>query len=208
MLHSVRNKWLGTAVLTIATAFIQPAIVSAQNSGVAGDNTHRFMWRGTDSRISLWKLDSGLNPLFAREYGPFFGWLPIALTTANNGTSYVLWRHTNGTISIWTVDANLNFSGSHQYGPFDGWIAESLSVDTNSNDRVRVIWKDTDGRAAIWIVNPNLTLGPSRGFGPFFGYVPSAGANVALTKSSDDVDRQATAAMATPSAVPSQMPQQ
>jgi hypothetical protein len=161
------------------------------------------MWRGTDSRISLWRLDNtnNINLVAFHEYGPYFGWQPIALTTANNGYSYVLWRSTGGSVALWRVDANLNFvSGSPGFGPYNGWTAESLRVDTNTTNRVRVLWRGTDGAVAIWIVDPALNLIASRVYGASFGYDPTSGAvaqsDQTLESTGDqEVDKKAAAAM-------------
>jgi hypothetical protein len=173
---SLRN-WLRITLATISVVVL-PCILSAQNSGVAGDGTFRLMWRGTDSHISLWTLDSSnnINETSFHEYGPYDGWLPIALTTANSGSSYILWRNTNGSISLWLVDPNLNLVSYRVYGPYDGWTAESLSVDTASTNRFRVLWRETDGRVSIWIVDPLLNLVSSRVYGPYFGFDPTPGA--------------------------------
>src|ERR1700758_31707 len=90
------RSWFRITLVTIS-AMVLPCILSAQNSGVAGNGTFQLMWRGTDSHISLWSLDSSnnINLVTSREYGPYYGWLPIALTTANSGISYILWRNTN-----------------------------------------------------------------------------------------------------------------
>jgi hypothetical protein len=209
-----RKTWLQTAAVAVAFAVIQPGLLSAQNSGVAGDGTMRLMWKGTDSRISLWKLDAsnGINFLSAKEHGPFYGWEPIALTTANNRNSYVLWRHTNGAISLWLVDANLNYVTHRQYGPYEGWTAESLSVETIggvNKDRFRVIWRATNGQVSLWIVDANLNFVNNHVHGPYWGWVPSAGkAATAPTAADAEAEAKAAAAMTTPPSSPSRMPGQ
>lgn len=224
MLNLVGKTWLQTAAVTIAWAVIQPGLLCAQNSGVAGDGTMRLMWRGTDSHISLWKFDAsnGINFTAYREHGPYNGWQPIALTTANNNNSYVLWRHTNGSISLWLVDANLNYVTSRVYGPYDGWIAESVSVETIggvNKDRFRVIWRNTSGAVSVWIVDANLNLVNSHVHGPFFGWTPSSGTSSSLRASvldtapdgaafSGQADPKAAAAMALPSGPSTPMPEQ
>jgi hypothetical protein len=201
MLKALRNRWLQIAVTMIASIVITPGFISAQNSGVGGDGTMRLMWTGTDSHISLWKLDASNNINFSssREYGPYYGWTPIALTTAYNGNSYVLWRNTNGSISLWLVDANLNYVTSRAYGPYDGWIAESVSVETAGpgNNRFRVIWRDTAGKVSIWIVDAALNFVNNHVYGPYFGFVPKGNA---VTTGELGATDSATAAMAVPAA--------
>lgn len=221
MFNFVRKAWFHVAAVTLATAIVHPSMLFAQNSGLAGDGTMRLMWRGTDSHISLWKLDASnaINFLTSREFGPFYGWQPIAVTTANNNNSYVLWRHTNGAISLWLVNSNLDYVTSRAYGPYDGWIAESVSVETIggvNKDRFRVIWRNTNGEVSIWIVDANLNLVNSRGYGPYFGYTPSAGASTSVRKSDTAADAQAlaadaqaaAAAMAVPTGASTRMPGQ
>ena len=166
---SARNRLLAIAAAFTIWATIQPGTVSAQNSGVGGDGFTRLLWRGTDYRISLWKLDGNLNLVLLREYGPYTGWIPIAITTAANNNTYVLWRNTDGAISLWLVDANLNFVNSHLYGPFPGWIAKGLSTGGNSPN-FRVIWRFTNGLASVWNVDGNLNFVTGPLYGPFFGW--------------------------------------
>lgn len=195
---------------TIAAAVILPTVLPAQNTGVAGDGTMRLMWTATDSHISLWKLDASLNDLGYHEYGPYYGWSPIALTTDTAGYSYILWRYTDGSISLWLVDPNLNFVNSRIYGPYTGWTAESLSVETSGvGNRFRVIWKDTDGKVSIWIVDGALNFVSNAVYGPFFGWTPS-GATAARTvqSTSADVDKQASASMTVATGSATAMPKQ
>jgi hypothetical protein len=70
---------LAAATVVIASAFHSGA-ASAQISGFGGDGYTRAMWRGTDGSISLWKLDPALNVVGSHNYGPYAGWLPVALT--------------------------------------------------------------------------------------------------------------------------------
>src|SRR5436190_3817697 len=120
-----RTKSLGIAAAVAMWVTVQPGTLSAQTSGVGGDGFTRLLWRNTDSQISLWKLDSNLNATAFQEYGPFLGWLPIAITTAPNNTTCVLWRNSEGRISLWLIDANLRFVTFREYGPFIGWTAKS-----------------------------------------------------------------------------------
>jgi hypothetical protein len=197
MVTILRKTWLQMTTVAIAAAVIQPGILSAQNSGVGGDGNTRLLWRGTDNHISLWRIDSALNYQIFHEYGPYFGYEPIAITTANNNNTYVLWRHTSGKISLWVIDANLNFLNFREYGPYEGWIAESLSVETPGSNRFRLIWRDTDGRISVWLVDSALNLVNNHAYGPYFGYVPSAGPFAVGRKLSDDQsDKQAASAMA------------
>ena len=151
-------------------ATLQPCIVSAQNSGIGGDGFTRLMWRGTDYRISLWALDPNLNAVVSHAYGPFPGWVPIAITTDRLNFTYVLWRFTDGTINLWLVDPVLNFVTSHVYGPYAGWIAKGLSADAGGGQNFRVIWRFTDGTVQVWDVDGNLNFVNAKSYGPFFGF--------------------------------------
>jgi hypothetical protein len=163
---------LAIAAAVTMWATFQPGTASAQNSGVGGDHSTVLMWRGTDYEISLWKLDANLNFVTNHIYGPYPGWIPIAITTDNNDFTYVLWRYTDGTISLWLVDPNLNFVNNHLYGPYPGWIAKGLSVDTGGSTNFRVIWRYTDGSVSIWTVNGALNFLFNHIYGPFFGWDP------------------------------------
>lgn len=196
---SLKKLFLMAASAVIGAAVIHPATLSAQTSGIGGDGYTRLLWRGTDSRISLWKLDPVLNAAGDHQYGPYAGWLPIAITVANNSYTYVLWRHTNGTVTVWAVDPNLNFAFNAVYGPYDGWVAESLSADTNGNSTLRLIWRYTTGAVSIWFLNPNLTGGGSRVYGPYFGFDPGAAGQAAVKSSTPgSADAAAAAVMKTP----------
>jgi hypothetical protein len=165
-----RNKLTATVAAVAMWASFQPGTASAQNSSVGSDGITRLMWRNTDYHISLWNLDGNLNFMIFHEYGPFPGWIPIAITTAPNNNTYVLWRNTDGRISIWLVDANLNQLGFHEYGPFAGWIAKGLGGG-GTND-CRIIWRNTDGRVSVWDVNQSLNVVQFREQGPFVGWDP------------------------------------
>jgi len=199
MLKVLQNRWLQITATMLASIVMTPGAVFAQNSGVAGDGTLRLMWTGTDSHISLWKLDAtnNINFLSYHEYGPYYAWTPISLTTAYNGNSYVLWRYTDGSISLWLVDANLNYVTSRVYGPYNGWTAESLSVETTGfgNNRFRVIWRDTSGEVSLWIVDAALNLVNNHVYGPYWGFVPKGNAVTTGDRGAAD---PAAAAMAVP----------
>jgi hypothetical protein len=156
---SALRKKLLMAVAAIAICTLgHPPDASAQTSGIGGDGNTRFVWRGTDSSICLWKLNPGLGFLNSHCYGPFDGWLPIAVTTTNDNNTVVLWRFTDGTVSLWLVDSNLNFLFSKVYGPFPGWIAEGLSADTDGFSFSRLIWRETQGSVSVWCLDPSLTF--------------------------------------------------
>jgi hypothetical protein len=166
------RKLLATAAAVAMWLTIQPGTASAQNSGLGGDGLTRLLWRATDYHISLWNLDANLNFLAFHEYGPYAGWIPVALTTDKFNFSYVLWRNTDGSISLWLVDPNLNFVNSHIYGPYPGWIAKGLSVDTGGSANFRVIWRYTDGSVSLWNVDGGLNFVNSHVQGPFLGFDP------------------------------------
>lgn len=170
-----RKTFLVTAAITMWSAMF-PSVLPAQTSGVGCDGYTRFLWRGTDSRISLWKLDGGLNGAGSVQYGPYDGWVPVAMTVLCNNYTYVLWKHTEGSISLWKVDPNLNLVTSRQYGPYTGWIPESLSPDQAYPGYFRLLWRETQGSISIWGVDSNLVLQFSKQYGPYFGFDPSIGA--------------------------------
>jgi hypothetical protein len=107
-----------------------------------------------------------------KEYGPYQGWFPIALTTAPNNNSYLLWNSYNGMSALWLLDSNLNYMTSKTYGPYTGYIAQGLSVGTGTNNNFRVIWREYDGTASVWDVDSNLNMVRASQYGPYFGYDP------------------------------------
>lgn len=170
----LRNKlFLMTAVTTLCAA-IQPAILSAQTSGVGGDGYTRFLWRGTDGSISLWRVDGNLLNPISHTYGPYAGWTPVAITTGFDNYTRVLWRGTDGSADLWLVDPNLNLVTSVDYGAYYGWLPESISID--AADRTRLLWRHTNGSVSIWMVNPTLAGITSQVYGPFFGWDPGTSA--------------------------------
>jgi len=172
------TKLLITAAIGIWTAMF-PSVLPAQTSGVGCDGYTRFLWTGTNSEISLWRVDGNLNNPISQTYGPYDGWTPVALTVLCNNYTYVLWKYTDGSISLWKVDPNLNYVTSHIYGPYNGWIPESLSPDQAVPGNMRVLWRETLGYVSIWDVDSNLNLLFSRVYGPYFGWTPQAGAAAA-----------------------------
>jgi hypothetical protein len=187
------KKLFVPAVITLWAA-LGSGVLSAQSSGVGCDGYTRFLWRGTDSRISLWRVDSTLNAAISHQYGPYDGWEPIAMTVLCNNYTYVLWKNTNGSISLWKVDPNLNFVTYRQYGPYAGWIPESLSPSPGGN--LRVLWRETQGMISIWVVDSNLNFSFNKVYGPFFGFDPTAaGLAARVARPADASSQEATEAM-------------
>jgi hypothetical protein len=172
---STPKKLLAIATTATICTTIHLGAVFAQTSGIGGDGITRVLWRGTDSSISLWAVDSNLNFITSHLYGPYAGWLPIAMTTDYGGYTYVLWRNTDSTITLWLVDPNLNFVTSKVYGPYAGWLAQGLSVSTsNGSQNFRVTWRHSNGALSVWNVDGNLNLVNSQLYGPFFGFDPGS----------------------------------
>ena len=190
-----KNLLFLAASTTIWAAAMHPGDASAQSSGIGGDGDTRLLWRGTDGSISVWKLNPSLAVLGGHIYGPYYGWQPVALTTANNNYSYVLWRDTNNFVSLWALDANLNFAFNKTYGPFYGWVAESLSVDTDGNSNLRLVWRSSTGQVSVWFLTPSLIQGPSAIYGPYFGWNPGPVGSAAKAATPGTADAQAAAAM-------------
>jgi hypothetical protein len=172
MMSRTLSRLLGVAAAITILSMIQPGIVSAQTSGVGPDGFTRILWRGTDGRISLWKLNASLDHVSDVQYGPYPGYDPIALTVGPSNYTYVLWRHTSGSISLWRVDSNLNFVNYQEFGPYSGWTPQGLG---SGNGELRVIWRHTTGQLSVWDVDPiSLNLLNTRTAGPFFGFEPGA----------------------------------
>jgi hypothetical protein len=178
MMRTLCSKLLVLVVVTILATALQPSTLSAQTSGVGSDGLTRLLWRGTDGKISVWRIHTTLNTHIFHEYGPFPGWTPIALTVDAINRTYVLWRHSNGTGGLWRLDGDLNLTASIAYGPFDGWTLKSMSVNHALNIdpgeiTLRLIWRHSDGRVSLWIVNgESLEQTGYHEYGPFFGWDP------------------------------------
>jgi hypothetical protein len=168
-----RLSRLLTLMMTVTVlSAIQPGIVSAQTSGVGPDGFTRILWRGTDGRISIWKLNASLLHVADVQHGPHPPYDPIAITVGSNNHTYVLWANTNGAISLWRLDSNLNLITHQGFGPYDGWRAEGLG---SGGGRLRVIWRHTTGQVSVWAVNPSsLAFLDNEVHGPFFGFDPGA----------------------------------
>ena len=166
------SRLLTLMMAVMVLSAIQPRVLSAQTSGVGPDGFTRILWRGTDGRISLWKLDGGLAHVADVQYGPYPGYTPIAITVGSNNNTYVLWTNTNGSMVVWRVDSNLNLVSSQGFGPYTGWIAQGLGSGAG---QLRVIWRHTTGQAGVWAIDPNtLALLTSSAPGPYFGFDPGA----------------------------------
>jgi hypothetical protein len=195
-MSALRKKLLmSVAAIAICAVGHLPS-ASAQISGVGGDASTRFFLRGTDSRICLYKINVSLGPPVSHCYGPYPGWLPIALTTRADRNTVVLWRNTDERISLWLVDPNLNWFYSKIY-PNPGWIAEGLSADTDGGSWTRLIWRDTEGRISVYVMDPNLNFGPFGTYGPYPGLEPDSAQASAKSSVSAAADRKAAAAMET-----------
>jgi hypothetical protein len=186
-----RRRLLAAAAAATMWATFPPDTVSAQQSGVGGDASTVLRWVGTAADgtadvLDLWKLDASLNFLTSQVYGPYPGWTPLAITTANSGDTFVLWTYRDHSISLWKVDHNLNYITSQVYGPYPGWAAQGLSVDTGqglngSNSEgicivncgtpsFRVTWAKANGSGGVWELDQNLKFIMSQGYGPYAGY--------------------------------------
>jgi hypothetical protein len=196
---------------------VQPGTLSAQNSGVGWDGYTRFLWKGTDSSILIWTLDSNLNYVNSRTYGPYFSWVPQAMVVGSDNYARILWKNTDGTICLWLVDPSLNFVSYKVYGPYSGWVADSISLNP-AYSTMSLSWTSTTGQVWWWSLDSNLNYITSHGsFGPYFGYAAKTGmaskdvhrddvANGAVKH--DDVEARAAAAMkrdgsVTPTPMPS-----
>jgi hypothetical protein len=207
-MSALKKLFFMAAAAVICAAAIQPGILSAQTSGIGGDGNTRLLWRATDGSISLWELDGNLNFIRFHAYGPYYGYEPVAITTAANSFTYVLWRFTDNSITLWGVDPVLNFSFFHTYGPYTGWTAETLSADTNGNSTLRLIWRNTAGQVSIWFLDPGLNFVRNAVYGPYFGYLPGpANGAAAKATTSGTPDAKAAAAMTDQGASKKLMPQ-
>jgi hypothetical protein len=168
-----RLSGLLMSMMTVAAlSAIQPGVVSAQTSGVGPDGFTRILWRGTDGKVVLWKLNAGLLKEAGVEYGPYPGYDPIAITVGSNNNTYVLWAHTNGSVALWMVDSTLNGVAAQVFGPYEGWKAQGLG---SGGGQLRVIWRHTTGQVSVWAVNPSSLAVLGQGVhGPFFGFDPGA----------------------------------
>ena len=159
MNYTFGKKLLITAAIATMWTAIAPGVLSAQTSGVGCDGYTRFLWRGTDSRISLWRVDGNLNNSFGIQYGPYDGWVPVALTVLCNNYTYVMWKYTDGSISLWKVDPNLNYVTSRVYGPYAGWIPESLSPDqTYTGKKEKKTQNGINRHRLDTVVGPGISL--------------------------------------------------
>ena len=121
-------------------------------------NDNRFIWRHTDGRVAIWKVDGASNHLEHRDYGPFAGWTPI-----NYSDNKLLWRHTDGHISLWSFDGGVNQVQFKEQGPFAGWTAVNYADG-------KILWRHADGHISLWQVNDNGDNVTHKEYGPFPGF--------------------------------------
>jgi hypothetical protein len=177
---STRKRLLAVAAAAAIWATVQPGTVSAQTSGVNTFGWTVIRWAGdvgdgTYDTLALWELDSNLNYIQSRNYGPFPGYVPLFSTTVADGATYVLWQYQDGSINLWSVDANLNLTNTHAYGPFPGWHPEGLSPDTaglTGPNSFRVIWRNDNWQVNVWEVDDNLNAVAFHAYGPAAGWYP------------------------------------
>jgi len=62
-----KKLFVMAGVITMWTA-INPDVLSAQTSGVGCDGVTRFLWRTTDSKIALWRVDANLDNPSSVQY--------------------------------------------------------------------------------------------------------------------------------------------
>ncbi|MBV8121197.1 MAG: hypothetical protein JO081_14825 [Alphaproteobacteria bacterium] len=155
----------------LAAAVVAIGLTLQPGAASAGDGYTRWLWFGTDGRISLWLLDPSLNYVTSHVYGPYAGWVPIELKVLDStNNTYVLWRNSDGTATIWLVDPNLNFIKSNTFGPAAGWTPISLGFDPSGN--VRLYWRTPANQVTVWVINNAAlsVIGSSPIYGPYFGY--------------------------------------
>src|SRR5260370_3307481 len=114
---STPKKLLAIATTATICTTIHLGAVFAQTSGIGGDGITRVLWRGTDSSISLWAVDSNLNFITSHLYGPYAGWLPIAMTTDYGGFTYFLLGKKKKTIPLLLVVSYFYFFPSQRLMP-------------------------------------------------------------------------------------------
>lgn len=121
-------------------------------------NDNRFIWRHTDGRIAIWRVDGASNHLEHKDYGPFAGW-----TAINYSDNKLLWRHTDEHISLWSFDGGVNQVQFKEHGPFAGWSAVNYADG-------KILWRHADGRISLWQVNDNGDYLTHKEYGPFPGF--------------------------------------
>jgi hypothetical protein len=102
----------------------------------SGENsvTARLLWERTDGAMALWRQYPGGYFDYERGFGPYVGWRPFAVATANVAPDWgdtflrVLWRHTGGGIALWRVSPTHDGANTFAYGPFPGWMAVDIAV--------------------------------------------------------------------------------
>lgn len=177
MLSFLRKRLLLIAASAM-TACVAMHPSFAQTTGVGSDAYTRVMLKGWASSILLLRVDKNLNQSALLQpvgYGPYDGWIPIAMTVAANNYSYVLWRRTGGQITLWKLDGGFNLISHAEYGPYYAWLAESLGIDTDGASYLRLIWRNVDGNVDIWCVDPNLNYCGDKQQGSYQGYPQEAG---------------------------------
>ncbi len=176
MTRIVSRKLLLIVAVAALSAVTQSNMSAGQVLAVGNDGKTRVLWHGTDGRISLWVVNSALAIESFREFGPFVGYLPVAITVGTDLRTRVLWRGTDGRISFWILDTALNLASFKEFGPFFGYLPETFDIGNDGN--TRVLWKRTDGLISLWVVDGALNVISFKEFGPFFGYETSEALSV------------------------------
>ncbi|MGH6813901.1 MAG: hypothetical protein ACREDM_16715, partial [Methylocella sp.] len=84
--------------------------------------------------VTLWLLDTNLNYVTQKYFGPYYGWEAESLSPDTNGNSWirVIWRETKGIVAVWFVDQNLTLQFDPGFGPFFGYDPGTASAAVKS----------------------------------------------------------------------------
>ncbi len=100
-----------------------------------------LLWKHTDGRVSLWRVNALGEHVRYVEHGPFPGWEPV-----NFSKGRLLWRHPNGAISLWRINEDGTQHSYKEHGPIPGWTALRLDGD-------HLLWTHEDGRVSRWVLD-------------------------------------------------------
>jgi hypothetical protein len=62
----------------------------------------------------LWNINPAGTFFGGREYGPFPGWTPRAISTGLDSLSRLLWNNADTRASVWFLNPTLDFTGGFE----------------------------------------------------------------------------------------------
>lgn len=143
----------------------QTSAYLARSFALAGDDTSRLMWGGTNSDAFVQSLSSTGPSIGGTFLDATYPLTPSTINVDSVGNSGLLW--TAYVPQLWTLSLTDSPINKVSYGPYDGW---TLLNDSVGPDHVtRLLWEDWQGRASVWTTDSTGAYVTDTKVGPIAG---------------------------------------